>query len=58
MSEVKETPALATDLVTIEFTDKAQHNPKGSRDIVHKVQADKLAEKGFAKIVKDEKPKA
>lgn len=57
MSDVKETPVLATDLVKIEFTAKSVHSKPGTTDTVHKVNADKLVEAGIAKIVK-EKAKA
>ena len=52
MADVKETPVLATDLVKIKFTDKSVHNKPGTIDTVHKVNADKLVEAGYAEIVK------
>lgn len=38
--------------VKIEYTEKSKFHKKGETSVVHKMQADKLVEKGVAKIVK------
>jgi hypothetical protein len=40
------------DGVEIEWTGKSQFHKEGETSIVHTVQADKLVEKGLAKLVK------
>lgn len=36
----------------IEYTEKARFHKPGEKDTVHRIQAEKLVEKGVAKIVK------
>lgn len=40
------------DVVEIEYTEKATYGKKGSKEIVHRILAEKLVKKGVAKIVK------
>ena len=52
--EVKTAPLVgkgtvrANDLFEVTYTDKSKHHKKGEKSKVHKVQAEKLVEKGFA----------
>lgn len=53
MAKKKEegTPVRPQDKVEIEYTNKSKHNAAGKKSFVHPVQAEKLKEKGHAKIV-------
>lgn len=39
------------DPVMIEYTEKAKFHKKGDKEAVHKLTAEKLEKKGFAKII-------
>jgi len=46
----KEEKVKGVDSVTIEYTEKSKFHKKGDTASVHRIQADKLVEKEFAKI--------
>lgn len=52
MSEKKEEKVKGREDVTIEYTEKSRFHKKGDKATVHRLQADKLVDKGVAKIIK------
>lgn len=48
--EREATPVKKDDLVEIVYTDKCSFHKAGEKDVVHRLQAEKLEKKGVAKI--------
>ena len=50
--EKESIPVFKNDLVEIVYTPKSAYHANGDKDVVHRLQAEKLVKKGVAKIVR------
>lgn len=50
--EKESIPVFKNDLVEIVYTSKSSFHKNGDKDVVHRLQAEKLVKKGVAKLAK------
>ena len=50
--EKESIPVFKNDLVEIVYTSKSSFHKNGDKDVIHRLQAEKLVKKGVAKLAK------